>query len=630
MSISRTSSGGVRSLRAMFESSKTSTSDSQSLTPGDNRTNEIDTPRSAPKVRASFVPVESNTPVRSDSAAAKDNINGHNSTADQRRESFSLDEAQDAEDIADLQRTVTHEKEKRKQSADVREVVPEQAIEPTPAVTPAHELHEDNAMGSVDNLGNKMQHMDLNDGEAVLNTLGLPKANSNADLPTEDTDVGQSEQTAEEVGSPAESPGDNPDKPVSAVEDTDATMKPADPKDEGSVSGGAALPPPAEKLSPLKHNKGGANQAAAPFGGDGTSDEDPPAPTPGKTLGKVNGIAKTPMHSQAKPTPSKTPSRPPAISTAREASTKATPKTAPMPKSPAGMPKTPKTPTSVHQASPPKSAVSKPSPKPSPARTDTKPQAPAPKTSRSSLRASTSSTATAPTAASKTRAAAKPNTSTAATTHTSPTTSKPTRPKSPTRPVRLPSHLTAPTASSAAKHDATGGAPTRTAASSTTAAGSTLGRKPSTLTRDRGAPSKPLAAAARKETTRPSLNASQSAPKRPESRTGHTQSTKAPDEGFLARMMRPTASSSSKAHDKVEAKSPPRRAASIRPKQGGAGAGAGRARERAGDKDKDREGVKTNGIGKEGAPVLPDVAGVDATGGADDGGMGEVDGVGAR
>ncbi|KAJ9661080.1 hypothetical protein H2201_006629 [Coniosporium apollinis] len=629
MSISRTSSGGVRSLRAMFESSKTSTSDSQSLTPGDNRTNETDTPRSASKVRASFVPVESSTPVKSDSAAAKDNINGHNSTADQRRESFSLDESQDAEDIADLQRTVTHEKEKRKQSADVREVIPEQAIEPTPAVTPAHEVQEDKAMGAqVNDLGNKVHNMHLNDDEAVLNTLGLPKANSNADLPTEDTDVEQLEQNAEDADSPAESPGDNPDKPVSAVEDTEATMKPADPKDEGSVSGGAALPQSAEKLSPLKHNKGGAGQAAAPFGGDGTMDEDPPASTPGKTPDKVNGIAMTPMHSQAKPAPSKTPSsRPPAISTAREASTKVSSKTAPMPKSPAGMPKTPKTPTSVHQASPPKSAVSKPSPKPSLAR-DTKPSAPAPKTSRSSLRASTSSTATAPTAASKTRAAAKPTTTAAAATnHTSPTTSKPTRPKSPTRPVRLPSHLTAPTASSAAKHDTTA-APTRTAASTTTAAGSNLGRKPSTLTRDRAAPSKPTAAAPRKEATRPSLNASQG-PKRPESRTGGIHTTKAADEGFLARMMRPTASSSSKAHEKVEAKSPPRRAASVRPKVGGAGAGgAGRAREK--ERARDKEGVKTNGTAKEGAPVLPDVAGVDATGGADAGGMEEVDGVGAR
>lgn len=36
---------------------------------------------------------------------------------------------------------------------------------------------------------------------------------------------------------------------------------------------------------------------------------------------------------------------------------------------------------------------------------------------------------------------------------------------------------------------------------------------------------------------------------------------KAPDEGFLARMMRPTASSASKTHERVEVKTPPRKVA---------------------------------------------------------------------
>jgi len=40
-----------------------------------------------------------------------------------------------------------------------------------------------------------------------------------------------------------------------------------------------------------------------------------------------------------------------------------------------------------------------------------------------------------------------------------------------------------------------------------------------------------------------------------------TAGSKAPDEGFLARMMRPTASSASKTHEKVEPKTPPKKTA---------------------------------------------------------------------
>ncbi|KAK5130694.1 hypothetical protein LTR16_001354, partial [Cryomyces antarcticus] len=48
---------------------------------------------------------------------------------------------------------------------------------------------------------------------------------------------------------PAETaPTAQPDKSVLAVEDAEASMRPSDPKDEAAVSGGAALPPPAEDL----------------------------------------------------------------------------------------------------------------------------------------------------------------------------------------------------------------------------------------------------------------------------------------------------------------------------------------------------------------------------------------------
>lgn len=45
-----------------------------------------------------------------------------------------------------------------------------------------------------------------------------------------------------------------------------------------------------------------------------------------------------------------------------------------------------------------------------------------------------------------------------------------------------------------------------------------------------------------------------------------TAGSKAPDEGFLARMMRPTASSASKTHEKVEPKTPPKKTATSKAK----------------------------------------------------------------
>ncbi|KEF53761.1 uncharacterized protein A1O9_10162 [Exophiala aquamarina CBS 119918] len=126
---------------------------------------------------------------------------------------------------------------------------------------------------------------------------------------------------------------------------------------------------------------------------------------------------------------------------------------------------------------------------------------------------------------------------------------KVTRTKSPTRPVRLPAGATANTTASAAKD--THHSPTdpdfrksitkkasslsirqpRPSVSSTT---STLAKKPS----------------------RASLANGHDKHERPKSRVS-VQASK-PDEGFLARMMRPTTSSAQKTHDKVQVNSPPR------------------------------------------------------------------------
>lgn len=121
------------------------------------------------------------------------------------------------------------------------------------------------------------------------------------------------------------------------------------------------------------------------------------------------------------------------------------------------------------------------------------------------------------------------------------------RPRSPTRPVRLSGSATAPTAASAAKIDA---APAATA-------------KP----RDR-VPSNPISL--RQKSARASLPAgskpTEKTKEKPKSRLS-TASSRPSEGSFLDRMMRPTQSSSQKTHEKVEAKTPPKKTNGVRPKR---------------------------------------------------------------
>ena len=123
----------------------------------------------------------------------------------------------------------------------------------------------------------------------------------------------------------------------------------------------------------------------------------------------------------------------------------------------------------------------------------------------------------------------------------SPTTVKP---KPATVPGKLPAAATATTASAAAKHDAQH--------SPTDPDHKPAAKKPSTLSmRPPRASTSSTTSTLSKKASRASLT---NGHQRPQSRT----STAKPDEGFLARMMRPTASSAQKGHDKVQATTPPK------------------------------------------------------------------------
>ncbi|EKV07890.1 hypothetical protein PDIG_61230 [Penicillium digitatum PHI26] len=107
--------------------------------------------------------------------------------------------------------------------------------------------------------------------------------------------------------------------------------------------------------------------------------------------------------------------------------------------------------------------------------------------------------------------------------------------KSPPRPVRVPGSANASTHAPAAKLGSTGGPSTRT-----TTSASTLTRKPSTLKSATGAQPRATTptTSSRRQSSRPS----------PPAQAAHDISTKPVNEGFLARMMRPTASSANKSH----------------------------------------------------------------------------------
>lgn len=155
---------------------------------------------------------------------------------------------------------------------------------------------------------------------------------------------------------------------------------------------------------------------------------------------------------------------------------------------------------------------------------------PSKKASRSSL--------TAPTAASMARTGPGADKST-----DSKTSSHATKKREPTKPSSLPSHLTAPTASSRAKHDAA----SALAATAATSKSTTTSR------------AKPTSS------TRPTQRTSLAPAHRPESQTSHTSAPRrslaaSDSSSFLERMMKPTAASASKTHEKPDVKSPPSKA----------------------------------------------------------------------
>ncbi|GAB7355369.1 hypothetical protein MBLNU459_g5893t1 [Dothideomycetes sp. NU459] len=498
MSVNRSSSG-VRSLAAMFENQDPSSSpDVRGRSPNGHLSSSANGDRPLSKVRASFVAVEpSNAPVPDQIDPDKSKAENEQrqepreSTASFRRQSFSLDDSQDSFAIAALKKTISGEEERRASNPFIHETIPEAAIEQTPVETPAVEAKDYMAAGD---LAESSKDAEMEAAGSKLKGMTLADDNDNNDGDNAAPQDGTAQSGSVEPPPPTQDlPVEDPDKPVSAAQEEPGSLKPSDPNEAATISAAVtATPAKASTATPAKSAKARR----------GTIDPETlqvPVPTPAR------------KH------------RPSVISTD-------SPKSAPGSTPAASQPKTPmsaKKPDAPSKASP------------TAQRSVTSPKGVSRKLSRSSLAASTAPAA----AKSKPQAPSSPDTK-ATKSKTNPVSK--TRPKSPTRPIKVSSHLTAPTASSAARKEAP---------SANNKPAAPPPRAPTTSRPQPGSSKSTTKPAPRTSLARPS-----SAAKKPEPRTA---SRAAPDEGFLARMMRPTASSTSKVHEKTEVKSPPRRRPSV-------------------------------------------------------------------
>lgn len=239
------SSCDVRSLRAMFENQETTSPDTRGRSPNGH------TPAERPlsKVRSNFVSVEptksSVSASTSVSSSASNNADAStdgamdidiektkaqhgeriSTTASFRREEFSFNEANNGGAINTLKKTVSGEGERRASNPNIYEIIPEAAIEATPAQTPAVEAKDYMAAGV-----HQAKDKDNNVGDKSVQDLG-------------------SNLKAMTLPGPDESdmPADNPDKPVTGAQEETGSMRPADPKDRAAMS---PSPTPKSKGTP--------------------------------------------------------------------------------------------------------------------------------------------------------------------------------------------------------------------------------------------------------------------------------------------------------------------------------------------------------------------------------------------
>ena len=496
-------SGGVQGLRAMFEQGSSDTSPpSRGRSPAGSVTSDSSRPIS--KVRTSFIPVERSGQQGSPFAARKMSTSEGSVAGDNANGNVAVSKAANGESVQVNGNAAPTDTESKKEAIS----------------------HEPETFGG--------------DGAQA------PDRNSTSLEESASVDI----QAA------------NPDKPTTGAQTEPANILPADPKDESTVSGGTALSDDGENLGSVLKGLPFQESSSRPTGPDGSSgdtlpDESPlPSEAKADALSKVNGQPKTPS-SASKEAPMKsttetTTPRLPAVDTKKPASSAAksqvlksadkagtSPRTPTTEKSAVGLAKkslNPSSPRQLAQSNTRSSNLDK-----------TAQRAPA-----LSTRQSSSVSKPSMAAPKKRKPSSNPKTAPGKNGTQAPPGTK-ARPRSPTRPVRLPASATAPTQASAAKHEEPPSrSPSRASvASHAKAAASATNKIRPSLSSAAGGASRP-------RPSRTSLPPPATTTQKPKSRTS-TASTRADGESFLARMMRPTESSSKKTHDKIEVKSPPRK-----------------------------------------------------------------------
>ncbi|KAL8933425.1 MAG: hypothetical protein Q9211_005789 [Gyalolechia sp. 1 TL-2023] len=358
----------------------------------------------------------------------------------------------------------------------------------------------------------------------------------------------------------------NPGKPSTAAENDAPIMQPSDPKDEVTVSGGAALAPKGESLGALL--KGSAFEEAGELKYPGpqksATPDNPTTPKKNRTPEKVNdeqsstpSIGKMNGSPRSKPESARsTPLKESVVNPTAKPATTSDSINADQSQKPSSSPTAKKN----FSREPIQKAVS-------PMQEDTRSKVTTQPSEADNKRTSTRPPTRPSTAAKPTVSSGKPATSPGSTSdakNAKPSSPKAVKPKakSPTRPVRLPGAATAMTTASAAKNGSTAPQPSSRVSLSNATRTSTL-NKP-TGSKAPPKPAAPVAPGLRNKAPRSSLPASSTAPK-PKPRTSMA-STNAAGGDFLARMMRPTQASASKTHEKAEQKTPPKKRVSSRPK----------------------------------------------------------------
>ena len=240
-------SNGVRNLRAMFENGNAAASpEPRGRSPTDNAAATDAQERPKSKVRASFVSVEPTVahPPTASTDLGQTKGTPSNSVAATRRESFRVSQDK-TDELAELKKAVSEEKEQRRQSVAIPEAVPEQAVASQESSLPAPPMHADSTADMV-NLGAIMKGSDFPDSafaaakkEAAVVVPApeidqIPVDETPAETPAETKEsVAEAAPVPEPEPAPAQ-PAENPDKATTGAQE-DVALKPAVPTEEAIV-----------------------------------------------------------------------------------------------------------------------------------------------------------------------------------------------------------------------------------------------------------------------------------------------------------------------------------------------------------------------------------------------------------